>query len=196
MEKAPQSKIVQELQTFIAKHPPPFNVLSDTSSLVYLAKTGLLETLVAYYNLFIPSIVLTELSIERDDQFPETKKIKKLVDESRLQIVPVGTNYNSLQFSEAQLKRLHKGERSVLLIYPTLIPCFILIDDLKLIRICREHTIPFTSAVIIPIMLLAYQKISYLEAAFYVREITRVGFFSEKMITIVQNLLHMFADKA
>lgn len=179
---------LSELTAFLSTFPPTSEICADTSSLLFLAKAGILNAVVKHYDVFIPSVVLEELALEKWEQYPETIEIRNLFEKSILHLAPSHRTDMSL-FSETELNRLDKGERAVLESWKNLGACFILTDDKQLVMVCRKHSIPFTSAVIIPAMLYKYNVLTSGEMSRAVDAILQMGYFSRRIKSAVQNLL-------
>ncbi|MGA1791151.1 MAG: hypothetical protein ACMUIM_06675 [bacterium] len=112
--------------------------VSDSSSLILLAKAGLLCLLCENARLFITQTIEAEIRFDSID----SRLIKGLITEGTIMVKKI--KENDLPVS------LHKGERSAIILFKMLNADYLLIDDKKAALYCKRNAIPYVNALLIP----------------------------------------------
>ncbi|MFC1852332.1 hypothetical protein ACFL27_19210 [candidate division CSSED10-310 bacterium] len=191
MSRNELTRFISDGKGFIDRYPPGAAIFADTSTIIYLAKIKLLRTLASTYSLILAPAVLKELSLEQSDLYPETVDIKLLIKQYQHNSDGEPEIYAAEQPDlERSPIKLQGGEREVVnLFHHQKLGGFVLTDDRKLMKYCKSNDIPFTSSIIIPCFLFRFELISYTSAAEAIEQIYRLGYFSQDILTIAQNLL-------
>lgn len=127
-------------------------LVSDTSTLVLLAKVGCLEELILISSkIEIPIQVKEEALFEKDSYY--AKFIHKLIQENKINVAKVENLKLKNILSEF---RLDEGEAAAYVLFDNKKHKAILTDDGELIKLCKLKNIPFICAMAIIIRL--YEK--------------------------------------
>jgi len=112
--------------------------VSDSSSLILLAKTGLLSLLCENASLFITQTIEEEIRFDSID----SRLIRDLIAEGAIMVMKI--EENDLPVS------LHRGERSAIMLFRMLNADYLLIDDKKAALYCKRNAIPYINALLVP----------------------------------------------
>ena len=124
-------------------------LISNTSTLILLAKINALNTLLDHIKkIAIPQIVYKEV-INKEDSF-EALLIKKEINKKRIMLFDVNKkNYSTIlkQF------KLDEGEAAAYALFKKIKGKAILTDDKELIKLCKIENVPFTCAMAVVVRL-------------------------------------------
>ena len=154
-----------------------YMLVSNTSTLVLLAKVGCLEKFIEISPIIeIPVQVKKEALFERDSYY--AKLIEKLIQEKKIRIVPADKDKLIKITSEF---RLDDGEAAAYLMFDNKKHKAILTDDGELIKLCKLQEIQFICAMAIIIRLCERKKLSKQETLNKLEELYKIGRYSEKL---------------
>jgi len=153
-------------------------VLIDSSSAILIYKSGIFERLAKLYNFYVPDSVFKELTCNSHSGSEEFKfysssgiiSVKKTIDEP--QIDPLLT---------PGLDRLGRGERDALRMFFNGGYSFIIIDDGKGAFICRNNSIPYINALLVPAIFKSYGLIEDAEYMSLFNRISSLGWYSDRV---------------
>ncbi|MCB1158438.1 MAG: hypothetical protein H7A25_00610 [Leptospiraceae bacterium] len=152
-------------------------VLCDTSSALLLYRTELFILFAGYFEVCFTEEVYFELQQEGYYGYEFFKEEK----ENSFSIVKVKPlNDNEFSF-------LHTGEASIIQAYQEGRGDFVLLDDFKGARYCRDKRIPYTSALLIPKILYYNNLINQDFMNQKTSEIIDIGRYSKKIISYAEN---------
>ena len=114
-------------------------VVSDTSSLILLSKSSVLEAACSSYEIYLPPSVEREASSsELRDKYPDAAKIHDLIREGVLKVRKISSRKRQMPI------QLGVGEADAIRLFLQLKAHVLLSDDGKAIKTCRLLKIPFT----------------------------------------------------
>ncbi|MBI2542043.1 hypothetical protein HYV80_05020 [Candidatus Woesearchaeota archaeon] len=152
-------------------------LVSNTSTLVLLAKVGCLEDFIEVSKIIeIPSQVKREALFEEDSYY--ARLIEKLISAGRIKVVGVKESQIAKIMSEFALD---KGEAAAYAMFDAKKHQAILTDDGELIKLCKLEKIPFICAMAIIIMLFENKKLSKEDAMSKLKNLNVIGRYSEKL---------------
>jgi hypothetical protein len=154
--------------------------VADSSSLIYLAKSSLIEAFIRTFHVTIPPLVYQECV---NNTYPGSDTIKALGQKGSLLIQPIRGNV------ELDFQVPRGGEGDVMILFYQLGPDAILIDDGEGVKACRSRGIPFVSAILIPSLLLTRSIIDMREAEESLERIVHVGRYSKPVILFARRVL-------
>jgi len=150
----------------------------DTSSAILLLKADLLEKLIARYQILIPQTVYNELT--KENQFG-SNKFSSLFKKNVLHL--------KNEYKEKKVEfPLHGGEKDTVLLYLQGKCDFIIIDDRKGIRFCKQNSIPFINALIVPKILYFIGDIDHKQYCTKTNLITQIGRYSYRVLDLAQKI--------
>ena len=162
-------------------------IICDTNSLIYLAKTGLLELCCAYFTLIIPIIVKDECFNGKPGGNPETEEISVLIAKKKIIIQE--------QSSPSHCNpRLDAGEQAVYDLYLEVPGAVILTDDKKAVTLLKNNGISFISTPLIPVLLAKKNVLGREQAKKYIHHIGEIGYFSKQVLNYAYNKLSLLPD--
>ena len=131
-------------------------LVSNTSTLVLLAKVGCLETFMGISSIIIiPEEVKREALFEKESYY--ARLIEKLIQEKKIQIIPA----NKKEITTIMTSfRLDEGEAAAYVLFDQKKHKAILTDDGELIKLCKLEKVPFMCAMAIVIRLYEKKKIT------------------------------------
>ena len=152
-------------------------LVSNTSTLVLLAKIGCLEEFISISPpIQIPHQVEQEALFEKDSF--DARRIKKLIEEKTIIVVPV----NDQQTKNIMANfRLDEGEATAYVLFNAKDHKAILTDDGELIKLCKLEKTPFICAMAIIIRLYEKKIISKETAKEKLKRLHNIGRYSEKI---------------
>ena len=152
-------------------------LVSNTSTLVLLAKVGCLEIFIEISpNIEIPAQVRREVLFEKDSYY--ARLIQKLIQRKKVIIVRAKrTEINKIMM---QFK-LDEGEAAAYAIFNNRKHQAILTDDGELIKLCKLGKIPFICAMAVIIRLFEKKKLPKEEAINKLEDLYKIGRYSEKL---------------
>lgn len=151
--------------------------VSNTSTLVLLAKIGCLEAFIEISpKIQIPAQVKREALFHKDSYY--AKLIEKLIAYGKLEIVPVKNELLTEIMSEF---RLDAGEAAAFAAFDAKKHKAILTDDGELIKLCKLEKIPFVCAMAAVIRLYERKKLSKEKALQKLEELNKIGRYSNEL---------------
>lgn len=151
--------------------------VSNTSTLVLLARVGCLEAFVEVSpTIEIPIQVKQESIFEKDSY--DARLIQRLIGERK--IMPVAVKKDAVTRIMSQFN-LHEGEAAAFAMFDSKKHKAILTDDGELIKLCKLEKVPFVCAMAVVIRLYEKKRISKEEAAAKLRDLSSIGRYSEKI---------------
>ena len=119
------------------------SILIDTSSAILLYKAGWLDTILAHYHLRTGLAAHRELVIPG---YPGADVFQQLTVQGRLDVLPVCANSPA----DPNLASLGAGERECIEHFMAGAGHFILMDDGRGAAYCRDRSIPYVNALLMP----------------------------------------------
>lgn len=152
-------------------------LVSNTSTLVLLAKIGCLESFIEISpTIEIPSQVKKETLFDIDSYY--AKLIEKIIQQKKIKVVAV-KNAQIINIM-AQFK-LDGGEAAAYAMFKNKRHQAILTDDGELIKLCKLEKIPFICAMAVVITLFEKQKLTKKQALDKLKDLHIIGRYSEKL---------------
>lgn len=179
-----------ECKRFIIQAVEKTYIFSDTAPIIYLAKNNLLEISLKTFSFFIPEEVEYELFPENRTDHPETNEIKEYLNNKNINVTKVKPTFTELNDDYLlAIKSLKGGEKAVFELFLTIKKGFVLTDDYSLINICNKYSIPFTSTILMPLLLWNTNKIPLSIAFEALDKIAKTGYYEDKISTFTKKLL-------
>lgn len=160
------------------------SVYTDASSAILLQKTDLFDRLTHHTNVVFSYSVYQELTLS-DHQ--DTAVFQSLVDHQKIKIDGNGFN-TGLMEDYPRIQTLDKGEQETICLYLKNGNGFILTDDGKAARCCKEYGLPFINALLIPKLFWYAGIVSEETCHHQMEQLIRIGRYSQKVIRIAHNL--------
>lgn len=160
------------------------NVLVDSSSIIILYKSGLLEKVISYYNIYITDSVFNELTESNNAGSIEVKQFK---NEKSINIISLSLMRIPVEDEQKSLTSLGRGEYDTIVAYLNGVGDFIILDDGKGAVYCKKNKIPFINALLVPRILLIASIISKEEFDIMTHKIVEFGRYSEKIIEFTRS---------
>ncbi len=154
--------------------------LADSSSLIILFKTGLLDRCTGLYNLLVTRSVKSEITRKG---YPGSEYFARLCGQERLNLLPDSDN-NSF---DHDLSGLDRGEKDTISQFQKGNGDFIIIDDGRGADICRRRSLPYINALLIPKILFIINEFSEPEFREYFSGVLAVGRYSSGVISFAEN---------
>ena len=156
----------------------------DTSSVILLYKSGLLDELIRTYHVSITASVYKELTV---NDYPGSLDIINHKNKNGLSVVPLtDLDYSNHDRLIAQTN-LGRGEMDTIILFDRGCADFIIIDDKKGAVLCRDSSLPYINALLFPRILFLHGYFSKIEFKDYTEKIVRFGRYSDKIIDFVMN---------
>ena len=150
-------------------------LVSNTSTLVLLAKIGCLEEFIEITPVIeIPSDVKREALFEKESYY--AKLIEKFIDEKKIKVVVVRDKIIQKVMAEF---RLDKGEAAAYAMFNSKMHKAIMTDDGELIKLCKLEKIPFICAMAIVIRLYDKKVLSKEKTIVKLEELYKIGRYSK-----------------
>ncbi len=152
-------------------------LVSNTSTLVLLAKVGCLEDFIEISpTIAIPIQVKQEALFDKDSYY--ARLIQKLIKEKKIKVIPA----NDKQVAKIILQfRLDEGEAATFAMFDSKKHKAILTDDGELVKLCKLEKVPFVCAMAVVIKLHENKKLSKEEALEKLKNLHLIGRYSEKL---------------
>ena len=152
-------------------------LVSNTSTLVLLAKVGCLEVFIEISpSIIVPIQVKQEALFDKDSYY--ARLIQKLIKENTISIANVDKNKINEIISQF---KLDEGEAAAFALFNRKKHGAILTDDGELIKLCKLQKVPFTCAMAVVIRLFEKKKLSKEETMNKLNDIHLIGRYSEKL---------------
>ena len=150
-------------------------LVSNTSTLVLLAKIGCLEEFIEITPVIeIPSDVKCEALFEKESYY--ARLIEKFIDEKKIKVVVVRDKIIQKVMAEF---RLDKGEAAAYAMFNSKMHKAIMTDDGELIKLCKLEKIPFICAMAIVIRLYEKRVLSKEKTIVKLEELYKIGRYSK-----------------
>ena len=152
-------------------------LVSNTSTLVLLAKIGCLETFVEISpTIEVPAQVKKEALFEKDSYY--AKLIDKLINHKKIKVTFIDKARVTGIMSHF---KLDEGEAATYKLFNNKKHGAILTDDGELIKLCKLEKVPFICAMAIVIRLFERKKLSKEDTLSKLEELHTIGRYSEKL---------------
>ena len=152
-------------------------LVSNTSTLVLLAKIGCLESFIETSPpILIPVQVRQEALFDKDSYY--AKLIQKLIKEKKIRVAAVN---NALLTKILSNFKLDEGEAATYALFDAKKHAAVLTDDGELIKLCKLEKVPFICAMAVVIRLYERKKLSKEETMKKLKELHIIGRYSEKL---------------
>jgi hypothetical protein len=158
--------------------------LLDASSAILLYKTGLLHDLVAVYQIHVTRSVLEELT---GRSRPGAATFARCIDENTLSVISMENEEANYKGVESEMKTLGKGELDTIRCLEAGMGDFIITDDGKAARYCKNKTLPFINALLFPRLLYFAGIFSLHESVMKMEAIRRIGRYSPQITAWASN---------
>ena len=159
-------------------------VISDSSSLILLTKSELLMPLTKKIKLTIPNQVYTEVVEEGlKKNFTDAIKIRELAGEGKILVKSVG---KKREFPIT----LGKGEKEALELFYQEKADKIIVDDKKALNVCKMLKIPYITAHIVLMGLLAKKIIDKNQALKSLETLNKEGRYSSEITLYYYDLIN------
>ena len=159
------------------------NVLIDSSSTILLFKSGLLDTVIEYYDIIMTESVFNELT---QSNHTGSDEIKQFAHNNLIKILSAQIMKKPLESEHISGRALGRGERDSIISYLHGVGDFIIIDDGKGAGYCKKYEIPYINALLVPRIMRIAKTISDVEFELSTRTIIGCGRYSEKIIEYAQ----------
>ncbi|MBI3027688.1 hypothetical protein HYY70_06270 [Candidatus Woesearchaeota archaeon] len=152
-------------------------LVSNTSTLVLLAKIGCLEGFIEISpNIVVPIQVKKEALFEKDSYY--AKLIGKFIQLKKIIVLPVDKTQVNKTLTDF---KLDEGEAAAYVLFDNKKHKAILTDDGELIKLCKLENVPFICAMAVVIRLFEMKKLSKKEALDKLWDLHKIGRYSEKL---------------
>jgi len=153
-------------------------VVVDSSTLILLAKCGLLQTVCDLFDIVVPEAVNREVASEDLVKiYPDAALISDLTAKGAIKVQSIA---NSDRFMLPL--SLHEGEQDALLLALKLGKILLATDDGKAIKAARFVKVPFIITPKIVVDLFRLRKISLKKARESLEKLTKIGRYSPEII--------------
>ena len=157
----------------------PKSAVIDSSSLIILYKSGLLEKITGLYSLFISSSVCNEIS---QNGHSGADVFIKYIENDTLKMKSFDISENGSMKNDIEMISLGAGERETLCLYINGTGDFIIVDDRKAATICRKRNLKYINALLIPRILAIAGMSSAEESKRDIQKIISLGRYSSSVI--------------
>ncbi len=153
--------------------------LLDASSAILLFKSGMFDNLLDLYNIIITDSVYDELTANDHIGAKEFRNYRR---SGKMGVQPSlkGEELNQLPFPD--ISSLGKGERDTIHQFHNGVGHFIIIDDGKGAKYCRDNRIPYINALLFPRILCLTHSISETGFNNKAKIIISIGRYSQEII--------------
>jgi predicted nucleic acid-binding protein len=146
-------------------------VIVDASSAIILFKSGLFLQLIQYYQTLMTDSVYSEVTCKG---YPGAEDFIKIGRDRSMTVVSCKGNIPAYFADDHSLFILDRGERETIACLIGQLADFIIIDDGRGSRYCRDNNLPFINALLFPKILL-------------LKGLLTTATYEEKMTTIINN---------
>ena len=152
-------------------------LVSNTSTLVLLAKIGCLEVFIKLsQQITIPAQVKQEALFDKESYY--ARLIDKLITENKIKTESVDNNKVNKIISHF---KLDEGEAAAFAMFDIKKHKALLTDDGELIKLCKLQKVPFICAMAVVIRLYEKKKLSKEETINKLGDLNAIGRYSEKL---------------
>ncbi len=159
------------------------SVLMDSSSVIIIYKAGMLHFLIDGYRLKIALSVYRELTRA---MYPGAEEFERYCRDRFFECPELDRDF-MLKSVPRELLRLRGGEKDTIALYYSGAADFIIIDDGKGAAYCRDHQIPYISALLVPQILFLTGIVNAEASVSYFNRIIKLGRYSGKVIEVARN---------
>lgn len=142
------------------------SIAADSSSLILLQKTGLLNYLLVYSRLIIAGAVFTEL----------TDFEKAGADDLRMLLTDCVVK--GMQIHETKGGAMGDGERETIGLFEGGWADYVMVDDKKAANNCKKHKIPFINSLLLPKLLYFRGILNEIQCTAKMKELFQCGYYS------------------
>ncbi|MEZ4529362.1 MAG: hypothetical protein R2941_25920 [Desulfobacterales bacterium] len=160
-------------------------VLADASSLILLFRVGLFPALISFFRTVLAESVYGEVTVKG---YPGAELFEKACADGHLLVRSTGLD-SAVRFPELLMpsQAVKHGEGDTIRLWLAGEGDFLLMDDYKGAVFCRNHGIPYISAILFPRILRLTGHFSPDECAEKTDQIVRNGRYSKKIIAYARN---------
>ena len=160
-------------------------VLTDASSAILLFRAGLFPALISFFRIMVAESVYAELTV---NGYPGAEIFRRASADGQM-IVRFAGSAPAIRRPEllTSSQSVKKGEGDTIRLWLAGEGDFILMDDYRGAAFCRDHGIPYISAILFPRILSLSGHMSHDECAEKTEEIISKGRYSRKIIAYVRN---------
>lgn len=151
----------------------------DASSSILLYKAGLFQALVNHYHVLMPPSVYAEITVA---DYPGAEIFESCRDRALIRIVTPPPEENRGPF----LPAMGRGEADAIRLFPALPQGFVIMDDGKGARYCRDHEIPYINALLVPKILFFSGQLPRPEYRLATETLSRLGRYSALVLTFAR----------
>lgn len=154
-------------------------VVFDSSALIILQKTGLLDILLGFFNCLISYEVYKECVINgKQIRQPDAYHIGKKIEDNSINVGKVNADVKEFmkKFS------LGEGESASILLYKEAGANLLAIDDHKAINICRIHNVSFATSLSLSVACFRNNIIDRKECENIIQHMASVGRYKDELI--------------
>ena len=152
-------------------------LVSNTSTLVLLAKIGCLEAFIEIsQTITIPIQVKQESLFDKDSYY--ARLIQRLIKEKKIKVTAVDESKVTKIISQF---KLDEGEAAAFAQFDSKMHKAILTDDGELIKLCKLEKVPFICAMAVVIRLYEKKELPKKEALEKLKDLNLIGRYSEKL---------------
>jgi hypothetical protein len=158
--------------------------LIDASSAILLFKCDMFQDLLATYRIIMAVSVFKEL---RGDGYPGARQFKEWVLKEHIIVVSPTEGKFSTGNAGSIGTNLGNGERDTLLCFHAGNGEFIMVDDGKAARHCRNNSIPYINALLFPRILYLADMVAESKYLQRTMILTKIGRYSQDIIDFARN---------
>jgi len=151
----------------------------DASSAILLFKVDLLQVLLKTYRIIMAESVYEELT---RDGYPGVRLIMDCRNNGRFAV----RTPREWRYPFFDSPALHRGERDTLLCYDNGPESFLIIDDGKAARFCRDNGIPYINALLFPRLLSFAGRMSPDDCRRKIKTLITIGRYSQPIIAFAK----------
>jgi len=142
-------------------------IAADSSSLILLQKTGMLNSLLVYSSLIIAGAVFAELTENEKSGADDFRKLLSDCVVRTIQTLEEGT--------------MGAGERETIELYEGGWADYVLVDDKKAAIYCKKNKIPFINSLLLPKLLYFNGILTEIECTVKMSELFHCGYYSGRI---------------
>lgn len=152
-------------------------IVADSSTLILLAKCGLLEIFSDQFAVIVPLSVIKEVaSDELVRVYPDAALISKLVSNNAIRV------RSSVKKKQILPITMHQGEEDAIMLAAVTKDALSASDDGKAIKSAKFLNVPFTISPKLVVELYKLQKISFKKARDSLEKLGKIGRYSPEII--------------
>ena len=158
--------------------------LLDASSAILLFKAGLVNELINVYRVFVTGSVLQELTRENHHG---VGTFLRYVTLQKIRVIDEDDIFSQTEIPTASLRLLDQGELDTIMCFASGNYDFIITDDGRAARYCKENGLPFINALLFPRLLNFAGLMSRQESNDKMDAIIHLGRYSREIIEPAQS---------